>query len=121
MRISDWSSDVCSSDLCDQTRKAKFKYPAWTAGLDYKINDALFVYAKTSGASMSGGWNIRDTFAPAFKPENVRDVEVGVKADLLDRRLRANAAFFYAWQSDVQRIINKIGRTSCRERVCQYV
>src|SRR3546814_4538514 len=54
---------------CDQTRKAKFKYPAWTAGLDYKINDALFVYAKTSGASMSGGWNIRDTFAPAFKPE----------------------------------------------------
>src|SRR3546814_3481030 len=25
---------------CDQTRKAKFKYPAWTAGLDYKINDA---------------------------------------------------------------------------------
>src|SRR3546814_21016576 len=55
---------------------------------------------------MSGGWNSRDTFAQAFKPENVRDVEVGVKADLLDRRLRANAAFFYAWQSDVQRIIN---------------
>src|SRR3546814_10510119 len=67
MRISDWSSDVCSSDLecaipadqrdipggaCGRTRDIDFDYPAWTAGLDYKVNDSMFVYAKTSGASM---------------------------------------------------------------------
>src|SRR3546814_573895 len=128
MRISDWSSDVCSSDLtrldrdtlecaipadqrdipggaCDRTRDIDFDYPAWTAGLDYKVNDSMFVYAKTSGASMAGGWNLRDSIAPAFKPENVRDVEAGFKADLFDRKLRFNVAIFHAWQSDVQRNI----------------
>src|SRR3546814_6544016 len=105
MRISDWSSDVCSSDLarsvskaiygqinyhltdrlratgglrytwdsrklvlhtrldrdtlecaipadqrdipggaCDRTRDIDFDYPAWPAGLDYKVNDSMFVY-----------------------------------------------------------------------------
>src|SRR3546814_10875538 len=200
MRISDWSSDVCSSDLinyhltdrlratgglrytwdsrklvlhtrldrdtlecaipadqrdipggaCDRTRDIDFDYPAWTAGLDYKVNDSMFVYAKTSGASMAGGWNLRDSIAPAFKPENVRDVEAGFKADLLARKLRFNVAIFHAWQSDVQRNIRTFdpvfqsltsytttagkarsygaefeptesGRASCRERVCQYV
>src|SRR3546814_19232734 len=65
----------------------------------------MFVYAKTSGASMAGGWNLRDSIAPAFKPENVRDVEAGFKADLFDRKLRFNVAIFHAWQSDVQRNI----------------
>jgi iron complex outermembrane receptor protein len=93
---------------CNYTSDARFSYPAWTLGLDYKLNDALFVYGKTSGASMSGGWNIRATLAPAFKPENMHDVELGFKADLLDRRLRTNAAFFYSWQADVQRVVNTI-------------
>src|SRR3546814_2131473 len=101
MRISDWSSDVCSSDLglpndfvlppvgtlgapatsatgfnctnnnivpgsanaaamaaeCNQVQKAKFDYPAWTAGIDYQATDDLFLYAKTSGAAKAGGWN----------------------------------------------------------------
>src|SRR3546814_6493425 len=97
MRISDWSSDVCSSDLCDrrntvlhnvrayglpgattvggldncvnadndapgvcaQTQKAKFDYPAWTAGLEWPATDDIFLYAKTRGAAKSGGWNTR--------------------------------------------------------------
>src|SRR3546814_18486328 len=76
-----------------------------TAGLDYKVNESVFVYAKTSGASRAGGWKLRDSSAPAFKPENVRDVEAGFKADVFDRKLRFNVAIFHAWQSDVQRNI----------------
>jgi iron complex outermembrane receptor protein len=91
---------------CNGTRERNFKYPAWTLGLDYQATETLFYYAKTSGASMAGGWNIRDTVSPAFDPETVRDIELGVKADLLDRKLRTNAAVFYAWQSKVQRIVN---------------
>lgn len=49
---------------CDQTRIAKFNYPAWTAGLDFKLTDDTLIYAKTSGASMAGGWNIRDFSRP---------------------------------------------------------
>ncbi|MDB6063268.1 MAG: hypothetical protein JWM78_3371 [Verrucomicrobiaceae bacterium] len=91
---------------CDQTRQRSFSYPAWTAGLDYQATDSLFLYAKTSGASMAGGWNIRDSISPAFEPEKVRDVELGFKNDLLDHQLRTNVAIFYAWSSQVQRIVN---------------
>src|SRR5690606_29965894 len=92
---------------CTQTDGTTFEYPAWTLGLDYQLNDSLFLYAKTSGASMSGGWNVRSTVAPAFGPEDVMDVEVGFKSDLFDDRLRFNAAFFHAWQEDLQRFVNE--------------
>lgn len=93
---------------CNQTLTAKFDYPAYTLGLDYQANDNLFLYAKTGGASMAGGWNLRIGSVPAFQPESVRDVEAGLKADFLDRRLRTNLALFYAWQNKVQRIKNAI-------------
>lgn len=94
---------------CSDPHSAKFHYPAWTAGIDYKIDDGIFVYAKTSGASNSGGFNNRAVPAPyssSFQPENVRDVETGFKGEFLDRRLRTNIAAFYAWQGNVQRIVN---------------
>ncbi|MDB5686163.1 MAG: hypothetical protein JWR77_752 [Rhizorhabdus sp.] len=94
---------------CNDPNTAKFKYPAWTAGIDYKINQDVFVYAKTSGASLSGGFNSRPVPAPysqSFKPEKVRDAEAGFKGEFLDRHLRTNVAVFYSRQSNVQRIIN---------------
>lgn len=94
---------------CHDEATASFKYPAWTAGIDVKLTPDIFVYAKTSGASNSGGFNARPVPAPyssSFKPEAVRDVEAGVKAQFFDNRLRTNLAVFHAWQSNVQRIIN---------------
>jgi len=93
--------------LCAKSDSVDFEYPAWVLSLDYQVNDNLFVYAKTSGASMSGGWNVRATKVPAFEPENVKDVEVGFKSDLLDNTLRFNAAFFYAKSDDQQRFKNE--------------
>ncbi|TVV77119.1 TonB-dependent receptor [Sphingomonas solaris] len=94
---------------CQNAESATFDYPAWTAGLDYKISPDVFVYVKTSGASNSGGFNSRPVpppFSSSFKPEDVRDVEGGFKGEFLDRRLRTNLAIFRAWQSNVQRIVN---------------
>jgi iron complex outermembrane recepter protein len=105
---------------CTDPRSASFKYPAWTLGMDYRVNDQLFLYAKTSGASMSGGFNSRFVPAPftqAFQPEKVRDAEVGFKGDFLDRHLRTNMAFFYAKQSNVQRIVNALVGTSLTQFV----
>ena len=90
---------------CDQTQSADFDYPAWVFSLDYEVANDLFVYAKTSGAAMAGGWNLRGNFAPFFSPEKVRDVEVGFKADLLDGRLRTNVAAFHMWQNGAQRVV----------------
>lgn len=92
--------------VCAQTNDADFDYPAWVVSLDYQYSDTLFLYAKTSGASMAGGWNVRSTIAPAFDPEDVKDVEVGFKADLLDNTLRLNTALFYMWAKDQQRTVN---------------
>ncbi len=105
---------------CTDPRSANFKYPAWTLGADYRVSEQLFLYAKTSGASMSGGFNSRFVPAPftqQFEPEKVRDAEVGFKGDFLDRRLRTNMAFFYAKQSNVQRIVNALVGTTLTQFV----
>jgi iron complex outermembrane recepter protein len=105
---------------CTDPRAANFQYPAWTLGADYRVSDQLFLYVKSSGASMSGGFNSRFVPAPftqQFEPEKVRDVEVGFKGDFLDRRLRTNLAVFYAQQSNVQRIVNALVGTTLTQFV----
>src|SRR3546814_18790679 len=49
MRISDWSSDVCSSDLDEFTG---------TAILSYQPVDDLMVYASYSRGNKAGGFNL---------------------------------------------------------------
>src|SRR3546814_7395746 len=89
-------SPVCTvapaGSPCNDPHTAKFKYPAWTAGLDYELDDGMFVYAKTGGAAMAGGFNTRPTppGLDSFEPEKVKDVEIGFQGDFLDRRLRTN-------------------------------
>jgi iron complex outermembrane receptor protein len=95
--------NVTIAGACSLAQKEQFDYPAWTVGLDWQAADDLFVYIKTSAASKAGGWNTRAGALPAFDPEDTKDVEIGAKADWLDRRLRTNIALFHAWQSDVQR------------------
>lgn len=105
---------------CTAPSSASFKYPAWTIGADYRVNDQVFLYAKSSGASMSGGFNSRTVFAPftqQFQPETVRDIEIGMKGDFLDRRLRVNLSVFTAWQSNVQRIVNALVGTTLTQFV----
>jgi iron complex outermembrane receptor protein len=114
------SGKTAAAAPCTDPRKASFKYPAWTLGVDYRVSDQLFLYAKTSGASMSGGFNSRFVPAPftqQFDPEKVRDAEVGFKGDFLDRRLRTNLAVFYAKQSNVQRIVNALVGTTLTQFV----
>ncbi|ALR20419.1 TonB-dependent receptor [Sphingobium baderi] len=102
------NAGTVAGDACAQPLSAKFKYPAWTLGLDYQMGDGKFIYAKTGGAAMAGGFNTRQTppgFG-SFKPEKVKDAEIGFKGDFLDRRLRVNLAGFYVWRNDAQNIVN---------------
>ncbi|MDB5422688.1 MAG: tonB dependent receptor family protein [Phenylobacterium sp.] len=94
---------------CNEPRAAKFKYPAWIFSLDYELADKMFVYAKTSAAAMAGGFNTRPVppGADSFRPEKVKDVELGFKGDFLESRLRTNAVVFYNWRNGVQNIVNE--------------
>lgn len=99
---------------CNDPRSASFSYPAWTFGVDYQINPDMLVYAKTGGASLSGGFNTRPTPAgrEAFSPEDVRDVEAGFKGEFLDNRLQTNLAVFHVWREGAQNIVNGLVNNS---------
>src|SRR3546814_13677819 len=120
MRISDWSSDVCSSDLVSGT----FKATTWNLNALYEINRDINVYASVRRGYKSGGFN-STALNPAdrfFAPETVTDYEIGLKSQwhLGGWQIRANVDLFYDDYKNIQRFVNQIGRASCRERVCQY-
>lgn len=73
----------------------KFTY---SAGVNYKPDSDLLVYAKYSTGFVSGG----SIAGIPFQAETVESIEGGVKADLLDRRLRTNLALFHAYYKNIQ-------------------
>ncbi len=69
--------------------------PTYTA--DYAFTDDINAYAKVANGYRAGGFNTRSpysSFGNGFNPENVRSTEIGLKTNLLDRRLRFNTAAF---------------------------
>ncbi len=95
---------------CEDFTRASFDYWSYTAGFDWRPNDNIFLYLKTSKASRAGGFNPRATGTTplVFNPETVVDYEFGFKLDLLDRRLRLNTAVFQTNYDDIQRTVPTI-------------
>lgn len=76
-----------------------------TANLTYALTDSANAYFTYSRGQKSGGWNVDfvgDVSALPFSEETVDSFEIGVKSDLLDKRLRLNLSAFYAEYSDFQ-------------------
>jgi iron complex outermembrane recepter protein len=82
-------------------------YVSYTASIDWEAGQGAFVYAKTSSANRSGGFNTRATAGGippvSFNPERVTDYEIGGKFDLLDRHVRLNVAGYYSKITNLQR------------------
>src|SRR3546814_13408027 len=128
MRISDWSSDVCSSDL--PTPDARWSSSGWVVLRGDGAAGAAF------GGSQLGGSQAGARLAYAIDPAHRLQL-VGRVATPLRGRGR-EAAIGVAWQptrAPVRVVAEQrfaidggrggpaieIGRASCRERVCQYV
>lgn len=89
---------------CTFAPSADWNFLSWTFGVDHQFNENVFGYIKTSRGNRSGGHQIRGVngdIAP-FNEEQVTDIEVGLKSDLLDNRLRLNLAYFYGWWDAIQ-------------------
>src|SRR3546814_9551607 len=99
MRISDWSSDVCSSDLLVDT---PFSGAA---------SDASWL-AKRATAGLSVSDSEPDTRKVIREISNAAANEWLSKTDGADIPL---------WAQPSATMLVEIGRASCRERVCQYV
>src|SRR3546814_8921362 len=92
MRISDWSSDVCSSDLGEMvTDGCRATEPSQT-GRTAPVYIGVFA---------DPGARHAERFLPV-QPRGLRDLGPAHPGDQLPLR-------------------DEIGRASCRERVCQYV
>ena len=71
--------------------------------LNFTATDTVNLYATISKGFKSGGVQIApNPDAETFDPEELWNYEMGIKADLLDQRLRLNLAAFYMDWTDLQ-------------------
>ncbi len=94
---------------CLVFRDASWNKLNYLLSADYKPADGVLVYVSTSTGFRSGGHNLRGGIDPTtfqtFNPENVKNYELGLKADWLDHRLRTNFAAYYTDYKNIQRVI----------------
>ncbi|HET6629978.1 MAG TPA: TonB-dependent receptor [Woeseiaceae bacterium] len=94
----------------------------YRAAIDYQASEGLLLYASTGTGFRSGGFNgsARDqdaVLSGSFGPEDAQTSEIGFKADLLDRRLRVNADYFYSQYENLQQAITRSDGTITTENV----
>ena len=85
----------------------------WLAGFDYQFGPSMLVYATASTGYRPPAYNPRPFQRSQFvgvKGENMTAYELGLKSDVLDRRMRLNAAAFY---SDYKQRIVPAGGQQC--------
>ena len=66
----------------------------YRAALDYQVIDAVLGYVTVSEGYKSNSFNLQTYNPIANRPEVLNAYELGVKSDLLNRRLRVNSAIF---------------------------
>ena len=89
-------------------------------GLEYRWNDDLMSYASVANGFKSGG-----IFGDATKigtflswdPEYLTTYEVGLRSELLDRRLQLNATLFYSDYKDTQFTVQRVAPNGTAARL----
>lgn len=78
---------------------ATFRKFTWNLMAGYDITDNVNVHGRIATGYRSGGFNAQDAAVggalPFFRPENVTSYEIGLKSELLGRRVRFNLAGYY--------------------------
>ncbi|WP_313805603.1 TonB-dependent receptor [Sphingobium sp.] len=101
------------------TEEATFKKPNFRVALDHKLTPNVLAYASWSRGFNAGFFNqisfggFTEAANPVVKPEGIDAYEIGLKSDLLDRKLRVNiAAFLYDYSNLQQQIYSPGGIVS---------
>src|SRR3546814_15657688 len=113
MRISDWSSDVCSSDLGKTTRRPR------SGGVDRRgqIPEMVSIHVRPPEIEdrlMPGHWE-GDLIKGKANASAVGTLNERTSGYLMLIKLNDATA------TSAVEGFSEIGRASCRERVCQYV
>jgi len=92
--------EIVPEVLNDQEDWSKFTP---RVGVEYQANSDLMLFASYSQGFKSGTFNPRATGPePAANPEDVNSIELGMKSEWLDNRLRANVTVFSLDHKDRQ-------------------
>src|SRR3546814_17465348 len=110
MRISDWSSDVCSSDLFDRA------YREGRIELELVPQGNLAERIRAAGAGIGGFYTPTGYGTELARGKETR--EVGGRMHVLESPLHADFAFIKAERG--ARWGNPIGRACLWARVCRY-
>src|SRR3546814_4193732 len=110
MRISDWSSDVCSSDLISDSGFL-------ASGSTHIQNRMLFYTTERQDSNLYRGCRSPYWKAVGCHPRSISSHRSDPYPKSGVAKVGARNAI------DARRVLSasKIGRASCRERVCQYV
>jgi iron complex outermembrane receptor protein len=113
------TGDVCNippiylkSAACVASFNTSASNWSYTAGIDADITQGVLAYAKTSRGFKAGGVNSHSSstgILDAFKPEQVTDYELGLKAEFWDHRARVNLAGYISKYDNIQRSVLVLG------------
>src|SRR3546814_12602633 len=110
MRISDWSSDVCSSDLSTGAAAETLKF----YGYAYDLKTNRYLYTEVHHQNVDGvRWLGGTILYYAADGTLIGDKTLDFSADPYIP--------VYRFDMKTDGYHEEIGRASCRERVCQYV
>src|SRR3546814_20739353 len=112
MRISDWSSDVCSSDLQSDDSELATPKPKRPA-------DALKLAREYYEEWFPSAGEFFETYEFAFSKKRYKQAAflLHQTTERLYNTLLLTCTFYTSHSHNIE----KIGRASCRERVCEYV
>src|SRR3546814_17273004 len=130
MRISDWSSDVCSSDLPAQTggpakREGDGRAPAGVFAIGEAFGYAAQAQTALPYAPMqAGSWCMDVVDSPLYNrivdARDVGDAAVEGSSEPMRRDLHNDGDQRYRSGFVIEHTQEEIERASCRESVCQY-
>jgi len=91
-------------------KRVSFGYWSWEFSTRYRLSPELNSYLRIGRSQRSGGWNtplvtINDE---PFRPEQLTDYELGLKADLLGGAVVVNGDVFYGQYDDMQRLLAQL-------------
>lgn len=95
-----------ASQIIDETSDETWDSVTGKISLTHHLMNDTLVYSTISNGFKAGGFNPEpanaDVAVKSYDAETLLSIEVGVKAELLDRRLRLNAALFDSSYDDIQ-------------------
>jgi iron complex outermembrane receptor protein len=102
----DGSNAVHLDDSFDET--------TFKVGANYQLSDATLLYLSFAQGFQAGGYQTlclgnMSCAGLVYDSETVDSIEAGVKTELFDRRLRLNAASFYAMYDKMQQTEQRFG------------